>query len=650
MEIPNFCLTEVLSHYFEEPEKAEVLTVIQDNVLLFQLGEKKYVVKRYPPEFSAARTDFITRVHNSVNRAMGFAPSVIPTLSKQLYVDLGEYTYDLTEFASSEIIKSEEVEDVEGFFRMIGAFVGSLHTSMAQFNITNEHDLEALLHINPPNGDHFSKLLEKYCEENVDEEWQEILRKKMKIANSYSPVMTRAANKFPKNIVHGDIYMKNLLFDENHQVKGAVDFARAGIFYRCYEVFRSFIQINKFFHGEKIVPAHLKIFLEGYLSTNNLEVSELKSMLSLYIYTQAADVTFFDVDTVKNGGDKADYAKFRFNSLLSLHNQHHILQSTINELQKVIEKEMVEQVFELDSVSVTLRSADPDAINSCHNYFDSYAGCQASSKKDHWLVEDTVDDLLQESSLIVDDDIKKISIIRNSADYKMVMRVIRSLMMYEDACDGKVMFKGAALVNDNGKGVVLFGDKGVGKTSTILDCLLNDDSRSSFVTNSHVSLKVKEDEIIAYGYPMATGVRLNALEEMNESGSPYIIPLLEDLKSKGAFGTDGRAYIDPGELESYFTNSVESCTSVDAIVLVQTVPSDQEPSLRVMDQGEVEGYLQGYYLKHKNRDEIGLQQLLVPRETDPNPAIQKILAKGKFYLLSSNAAHAKEVTALLSGI
>lgn len=650
MEIPNFNFTEVLSKYFEEPEKAEVLSVIQDNVLLFRFGERKYVIKRYSKEFSANRTDFITRVHNSVNKAMGFAPSVIPTLEDDLFVQFGGYSYDLTEFAPSTVVKKEDVTNVEDFFRMIGAFVGELHTSMAQFNAANDDEPNALLKINPPGGDHFKNLFADYEREQVDQEWYEVLLTKKDLTKIYAPIMKMPSRRMPKNIIHGDIYMKNLLFDENLQVKGAVDFARAGIFYRCYEIFRAFIQINKFFHGEKIDPAHLKIFLEAYLSTNHLETSELHAMLDLYIYTQAADISFLDANIVKNGGETAEYAKFRLQSLLTLHEQHDALQATINEVQKGIEKNEVEEVFELDSVNITLKSSDPDAIKMCHGYFDSYAGCQTSSTKDSWTIDDIVDDFLQESSLMVDTNTKIISIMRNSADYKMVTRVMRSLMMHEDANDGKTMFKGAALVNDNGKGIVLFGDKGVGKTSTMLDCLLNKDSKSNFVTNSHVSLIVKRDELVAYGYPMAVGVRLNALEEMRDNGSPHVVPLLEDFKAKGAFGTDDRAYIDPGQLEDYFTNLVEGCTGVDAIVLVQTVPSDQEPSLSPMSTAEAEEYLQEYYLKHKNRDEIGLQELLITKEYDPTPAIKKISAKGKFYLLFSNAAHAKEVTALLSGI
>lgn len=332
-EVHSFDPAEILKNYFSHPEEVKVLDIFQENVISVELDGKKYTIKKYPQDFSPERAEFITRLQNIVINEMGILPPVIPTLEGPLFVRIGDHIYDLTELVDNVEPDSNDIENAENFFFKIGSFVGSLHTSFSKFNTEDSLVLDSLLNIYHPTSNHFAELMTEYESEDVAEEWIKILQEKSNIATHYANVIG-LFSELPRSIVHGDVYMKNLLFDKNQKIIGLIDFAHAGIFFKCYEVFRSFIQTNKFLNEVDIDPDHLKIFLEGYTTTSSLEDIELQMMLDLFIYTQAADISFLDTTTVKSGNSTADYAKFRFNSLLSLHENRERLQAVINEVGK----------------------------------------------------------------------------------------------------------------------------------------------------------------------------------------------------------------------------------------------------------------------------------------------------------------------------
>lgn len=330
---PNLPYKDVLSGYFPEAPEVEITQSFKESVIAVALNGEEYVIRRYPRELSEERVEFSIKLQNEIVKRLGIDPAIMATMSNQLFVEVGQFRYDLSPFIENYMLDNQETRELDHFFESMGAFIGSLHTSFAELDIAESNILDALLYIHPTESDHISQLQEEYQENGIDEEWHHILSRKQQLRDIYSFVEERFL-QLPTNIVHGDLHLENVLFDHNGNIIGLIDFVRAGEFFKCYEVFRAFIQINKFFNETEIESTHLKKYLEEYLSTGSLEDIELQTMLSLYTYAQAADISFLDVETIKEAGSAADYGKFRSHSLLYLHGEHQRLQNVIDGIRR----------------------------------------------------------------------------------------------------------------------------------------------------------------------------------------------------------------------------------------------------------------------------------------------------------------------------
>ena len=328
----NDRLTEVLSFYFPNPERPVLLRRIKSDVFLIGVGSKKYVVKEYSPTFSPERLNFFEDLQNFTSERMGTLPQVMETSEKQLNVLCDGFGYDLTEFVKSKTIDRNEVKNKETFFFYMGSFVGNLHRTFSEFEKTGHPTIKSLLKIDSDTPKGLEDLLKRYQEKGIGEPWVQMVKDKIALVGAYSSVPDSFA-LLPQRVVHGDLYLKNILLDKNQKIIGLIDFANSGTFFKCYEVIRAVIQTNRFFQKADLDPAHLKSFLLGYLENCELCEDEFEKILSLYIYAQAADASFLDIDSIHDSETKK-YAMYRFNSLNSLHRNHQLLTSSINDLRK----------------------------------------------------------------------------------------------------------------------------------------------------------------------------------------------------------------------------------------------------------------------------------------------------------------------------
>lgn len=325
-------LDKVLSFYFPNLESYIFLKKFRDNVVLIELDGRKYVIKEYSSKFTPERLCFFEELQNFTNERMGISPCVVKTLDHNLNVQLNGFSYDLTEFVKNKKFKKDKISDINSFFFDIGFFVGKLHHAFSEIENSSHPTMKSLLYITPDSPNHMLNLIETYKKEGVEESWIQIVRKKIDIVNFYSSDLD-SFRKLPKKIVHGDLYLKNILLDNDRKIIGLIDFAQAGTFFRCYEVVRSMVQTNRFFQSVDVDPPHLKNFLKGYLNNCTLDEIELKKMLDLYIYIQASDISFLSIDNINNGGDKIhEYARYRFDSLNSLRKNRPLLNKIINEI------------------------------------------------------------------------------------------------------------------------------------------------------------------------------------------------------------------------------------------------------------------------------------------------------------------------------
>lgn len=327
-------LAEVLKHYSNNSGQMTLRRKFKDNVSLVSVDGTNRVIKEYSTTVSSERLEFFEGLQNFTNARLGIQPYVIGTVENKLHVNLGTASFDLTNFVKNERVKGREVGDVEKFFFDIGFFVGKLHSIFSEFEGQNPSILDSELKINMDGRDDMNALFESYQTSGVDESWSALLKEKIKMMDAYYPVVS-IFRDLPRRIVHGDLYPKNILLDKKHRIVGLIDFAQSGKFFRCYEVMRAIIQTNRMFGLTDLEPKYVKSFLKGYLVNNTLETSELENMLDLYIFAQSADLYFLDAKTLtSNDVDAKNYAKFRFDSLSSLHKNRMSINRAIKELVK----------------------------------------------------------------------------------------------------------------------------------------------------------------------------------------------------------------------------------------------------------------------------------------------------------------------------
>ncbi|KKT36360.1 MAG: Homoserine kinase [Candidatus Collierbacteria bacterium GW2011_GWB1_44_35] len=302
--------------FFDHIEGFNFLRQIKENVFLIEINGEKYVLKVYDEKCDRNRLTFFENLQNHTSDALSISPKVVPTLFGNLNVQIGHDIWELCEYEEGQDFNPEKKRPEQVFYDT-GLFLGQVHRVFESYHSENLSTPDSILLHFPDSPAHIFELLSEYYQSRVGQEWQKILEEKISIAESlkeYNDFST-----LPQQIVHGDFYPRNLLYDEEMNIKGLIDYAQAGIYYRCYEVIRAAIQTNKYLGFIELKPEYLSHFLEGYSKSVELTKDEAEMMLSLYIFIQASDISFFKTDIVL--GDNSalkDYATYRHKSLVSL--------------------------------------------------------------------------------------------------------------------------------------------------------------------------------------------------------------------------------------------------------------------------------------------------------------------------------------------
>lgn len=315
--------------YFPNLGKYFVVKNIKNDVELLKIGNKKYVLKLYPKNIDRERITFFERLQNFTSESLGILPGIVKTIDGRFNVSTPNGTYELSGYLENNDFDDKKIVDVGQFFFDIGHFLGQVHSVFENYSRKSKGVLKSVLNFYPEFPEHLDKLLESYQVNQVNPSWTEILRGKIDIAKNLS-VEIGSFGGLPTGIVHGDFYPKNLLFDKHMRIVGLIDYAQAGEFVRCYEVIRAFVQTNKYLRRIDVDPENLKSFLKGYQENIKLQKIELEKMLDFFVFIQASDISFSSIVIVK-GNDEGlkDYAKYRFENLVSLYKNRELLNKVI---------------------------------------------------------------------------------------------------------------------------------------------------------------------------------------------------------------------------------------------------------------------------------------------------------------------------------
>jgi len=328
----------VLLNYFPNKKDCVFLSKLQnrDNVFLIELNSKKYVLKKYKTgkNIDTRRVTFFGDLQNFTNNKLGLLPQVIKTTKQKLCVKQDKEIFQITEYLDNKDVNKRDISKHDGFFYDIGVMVSKIHNALTEYERNNKVHYRALLKFYPNDpSKHLLKLLSQYKKQNIGDKYQKILKAKIKIVDGYN-VNQDTFQKLPIKIVHGDLHVYNLLFDKKFNIIGLVDYTKAGLFFRCYEVIRAFVQTNKYLGNLLVNPLDLKKYLKGYCRFSQLNQDEVSTMLDLYIFIQATDSSFLKVKDFKNDNKSSlEYGLYRFKSLKHLIKNRESLIKIIHESQ-----------------------------------------------------------------------------------------------------------------------------------------------------------------------------------------------------------------------------------------------------------------------------------------------------------------------------
>lgn len=151
--------------------------------------------------------------------------------------------------------------------------------------------------------------------------------------------------------------------------------------------------------------------------------------------------------------------------------------------------------------------------------------------------------------------------------YLFIFRLIRNLFRLEYAKTTNSLFLHGGLINVDGKGILYLGDKGAGKTSSILG-MLSLGNGVSYVCNDDAIIKFSES-VVGIGSARSISIRRNTLKALEEIFSLDFVQ--EEHPSNKLSSEEDYLTLYPRQLSEIFRHHLIQETPIDAIVFPSIV-------------------------------------------------------------------------------
>ena len=263
------------------------------NKWIIETKTKKYILKE--ENISELRMKYILYIIENIK---DITASVIKTKNTCNYVSYNNKLYYLMDYIDSQDI--DKIFSNKKYYNL-GIFLGKLHNKLSTLNKYQDSYLDF--------NDNYN-VLNKYlkdAEENNYIEYIEILKYKISILNELD-ISKIDLTKLSSQIVHGDFYIDNVLYDDRFKV---IDFDQSCNFYKEYEVLRAMFLIC-LSNDYKSSLTNMKEFMHGYLQFNVINSPE--DSYNLYLYVQANSLSSLKKERYKND-EKRKFALKRYNIL-----------------------------------------------------------------------------------------------------------------------------------------------------------------------------------------------------------------------------------------------------------------------------------------------------------------------------------------------
>ncbi|MEO0127412.1 MAG: aminoglycoside phosphotransferase family protein [candidate division WOR-3 bacterium] len=278
------------NHVVEKESKnygiAKLSAVITNNK-----GEK-YFLKCFPKSVSQKRVQFIAESQNYIAQNTGYAPKIYKNKCNKLFSQNSTGSFILSEYIRAQNFTISDLLHELGtkVYYILGKFLGLIHSSYYQFVSYCGYDKKLVLNnslsrIKDLIDYHKFHTKNEFYIESLLYKYEEILR--------FPKDRFMQFNSLPRQVIHGDFYVNNLLFNENKEIIALIDYEQSCCFFRVYEIMRGFFYTlcADSFGGS--LQDKIESFICGYLESTNLCYTEITNAVELYYWIQLNDLYGF---------------------------------------------------------------------------------------------------------------------------------------------------------------------------------------------------------------------------------------------------------------------------------------------------------------------------------------------------------------------
>lgn len=204
------------------------------------------------------------------------------------------------------------------------------------------------------------------------------------------------------------------------------------------------------------------------------------------------------------------------------------------------------------------------------------------------------------------------------------VRIIVKLLLLER---GMLSFHSACIVR-NGYGVGLIGDKFSGKTTTLINALLN--CNCDFLANDQVFLDYTKGTLMMYGLPISAGIRIGTIHYFSPlqsllSKGPELHCDNNILDAKELKDPRTRIYVSPRQLVSILKCSIVPCARIGCFVVPEFSRDISESKLASLTKDEARKCLLKHYLSEPFPNQPYWNTLVTPDNRKLHGNVEKII-------------------------
>ena len=286
-------ISTILPHYPDIRAPYRIARISKGHVnqiWLIESNKNKYVLKTLNKDLSFGRVRFITESQEYLFQSINSSPRIYKNKKGELFHHDANGYYIVSLYIGGETNSVYDLGDQA--YYAIGAFLGRVHASYQNFVLYSGCSRKMSLRRSPQSR--IKDLIEYHEKIGQDEFCLDVLRYKYKELERFPEDYIERFFHLPKQVIHGDFYIDNLLFDENKEIVALVDYDQSCRFFKVYELMRA--MVFTIYTEGTISKLEDKIsrFLSGYLDSVNLSYSEINHMVDLYYWMQLSDTFCFE--------------------------------------------------------------------------------------------------------------------------------------------------------------------------------------------------------------------------------------------------------------------------------------------------------------------------------------------------------------------